>query len=172
MADRHQTQRRKRIVRVARRALTTAGYDGTTIGGIASRLGISKAAIAYYFPTKDTFLAEFVEPFLDDLEAAIASAGEVREGLSGYLTVLTDHHDVAVWMDTDPVLQNHPDYGARLDAVNQSVARLITAGRRGRRAQLMALAVLGGIWRPVRELSPAELRTHHDEIITTALSPV
>lgn len=169
MSDRRQTNRRKRIVTAARQALTSSGYDGTTIGRIASELGISKAAIAYYFPTKDTFLEEFVGPLLDDLEEALASASDLRAALSAYLTVLTDHHDIAVWIDTDPVLQNHPEYGERLDEVNRALTRLITGGSRRREDRVKALAVLGGIWRPVRGLSASDLRTHHDDIVATAL---
>ena len=62
--------RRQAIVDTARNRFTTLGYDGTTIGDLATELDISKAAVAYYFPTKDTFLDEFVTPFVEVDEAA------------------------------------------------------------------------------------------------------
>ena len=154
---------------VARQTFTTLGYDGTTIGNIAHELDISKAAIAYYFPTKDTFLDEFVPPFLDALEAAVEAGNDPATALSGYLSALTNHHDIAVWMDTDPVLQGHPVHGARLDRINQRTIAIVTGGSRKRKDHVRALGVLGGLWRPVRELEVADLEALHVEIVEAAL---
>ncbi len=164
------TERRDAIVAVARRTFTTLGYDGTTIGNIANELDISKAAIAYYFPTKDTFLDEFVPPFLEALETGVETATDARAALSGYLTALTKHHDVAVWMDTDPVLQGHPVHGARLAGINQRTIAVVTAGSRKQKDHVRALGVLGGLWRPVRELEVSDLEALHEEIVEAALA--
>lgn len=162
--------RRAGIVTTARRRFTTLGYEGTTIGDLASELGISKAAVAYYFPTKDTFLDEFVTPLLDQLEAAISAAGSAREALTAYLDVLLDQHDLAVWIDTDPTVQNHPVHGARLSKINRRLVSLITDRSRRKSDQVRGLAMLGGVWRPVRELGEADLRAHRDEIVDAALT--
>lgn len=167
---RKQTTRRDDIVVAARSAFTGLGYDGTTIGNIAAELDISKAAIAYYFPTKDTFLDEFLPPLLDELDIAVNDKRSPSDSLSDYLWALTNHHDVAVWMDTDPVLQSHPVYGKRLQRANRRLISTITGGSRKRLDQVKALAVLGGVWRPARELTPTELASHHDEIVEVALA--
>lgn len=164
------THRREQIVAAARDAFTSLGYDGTTIGNIAADLNISKAAIAYYFPTKDTFLDEFLPPFLDELEASAREKRSPSESLSGYLWALTHHLDVAVWMDTDPVLQGHPVHGRRLERINKRITNIITGGSRKRLEQVKALGVLGGVWRPARELTASELTSHHDEIVEVALA--
>ncbi|NNE11656.1 MAG: TetR/AcrR family transcriptional regulator [Ilumatobacter sp.] len=162
--------RRAAIVDTARQRLTTVGYNGTTIGDLATEIGISKAAIAYYFPTKNTFLDEFVTPVLDRLEAALAEADEPRAALLAYLDVLIDAHDIAIWIDTDPTVQNHPVHGARLARVNRQLLSLLTGRSRRKADRIRGLSILGGVWRPVRELSADDLRAHRDEIVDTAMT--
>jgi AcrR family transcriptional regulator len=163
-------ERRTGIVETARRRFTTRGYDGTTIGDLAAELGISKAAIAYYFPTKETFLDEFVTPLLDDLEQAVDAADDPREALSGYLSAILEHHDVAIWMDTDSAIQNDSRYGGRLADINRALTAILTGRSRRKADRIRALAVLGGVWRPARELPTDDLIAHHDEIVDTALT--
>ena len=90
------SNRRKEIVELARSRFTSNGYEGTSIGELASQLGISKAAIAYYFPTKDTFLEEFVGPFLDQLESRVESAESGEDALSSYLRTLIEYQDLSL----------------------------------------------------------------------------
>lgn len=157
-------------MRAARSSLTQRGYDATAIGDLASQLGISKAAIAYYFPTKDKFLDEFLVPFLDELEEAITTApAEPRAVLDAYLTVLTRHREIAVWVDTDPAVARHEVHAHRLDALNDRVVAVITGRSRRKADRLRALGVLGGIWRPTRASSRRDLVAHHDEIVVAAL---
>lgn len=162
--------RRTRIVATARQRFTARGYDGTSIGDLAGELAISKAAIAYYFPTKERFLDELVEPFLDRLEASLHPEMSPREAVDVYLAALEDHHDVAVWLDRDTALQNNEEFGGRLDELNKMVVRIITGRSRRKADRIRALAVLGGLWRPTRELEPDELRDHHDDIVDAALA--
>jgi AcrR family transcriptional regulator len=150
--------------------MTTRGYEATSIGDLATELGISKAAIAYYFRTKEAFLDELIAPFLDQLEEAVLAAPTARDALASYLEVVIDHHDIAIWLDTDPAVLNHPVHRAHLDTVNNRLLRIITSGSRRRADRLRALATLGGIWRPARESSPDELRQHFDEIVDAALA--
>ncbi len=162
--------RRQLIVDAAHRRFTTFGYEGTTIGDLATELAISKAAIAYYFPTKDTFLDEFVEPFVTALAEAVAAAESPDDALRAYLSVIVADHETAVWIDTDPTIQNHVDYGPRLADINRKVTRVL-AGGSGRKADhIRALGVLGGLWRPVREISTDDLIDHFDEIVEAALT--
>lgn len=167
---RRPTKRRTEIVTLARERMTSIGYDATTIGDLANELGFSKAAIAYYFPTKDAFLDEFIGPFLDDLDAATLDHADPVEALGAYLDVIIANHDVAVWLDTDPAILNHPVHRARLDEINGRVMDLITGRSRKGADRMRALAVLGGIWRPARETTADELTVHAPAIIDAALA--
>lgn len=71
------TQTRERILDVAQQLFTRQGYDKTSLRDIADRLGISKAALYYYFERKEDILIELhlrLEALgadvLDELEAA------------------------------------------------------------------------------------------------------
>jgi AcrR family transcriptional regulator len=66
---------RERILEVAEELFTTQGYDKTSLRDIAERLGITKAALYYYFGRKEDILLElhlrfhrFGTEILDELE--------------------------------------------------------------------------------------------------------
>ncbi len=162
--------RRELIVAAAREAFTSLGYDGTSFGGIATALGTSKAAVGYYFPTKDSFLEELLTPMLDELEEAVGETDDPRDQLAAYLDVLTRNHDLAVWMDTDPVLQAHPRYGGRLESINEAIVRALVGGSRRNADRIRALSTLGGVWRPVRTLSRRHIERYRDDILAAALA--
>lgn len=162
--------RRRAISDAARARLLQLGFEGTTFGDLAGDLGVSKAAIAYYFPAKDTFLDEFVTPFLDALEVAVSATDDPRGVVAAYLETLVAHHDVAVWVDTDPAVQHHDVFGTRLRAINDRLTAAVTGASSERRDTIRALAVLGGLWRPTRQLDASELRAHFDEIVDAALA--
>ncbi len=176
MSREKERTRREQIVDVARSLLLSQGYEGTKIGDIADTLGVSKAAVSYYFPTKDTFIDELVEPFVQALEDAVsantnaASSDGVRSALAAYLEVLLDHVDVARWVDTDVAVQTAHDVGRRIDAASDQLVATITGNRRSTSARIAGYATLGGIWRPVLSLDANELRKHQGELLDAALA--
>src|ERR1700759_86297 len=73
----HGSQTRERILDVAQELFTRQGYDKTSLRDIATRLGITKAALYYYFERKEDILIELHlrlqalgEGVIDELEAA------------------------------------------------------------------------------------------------------
>lgn len=74
------------ILAVAVRSLREGGYDGLSLSGVARELGLARAAIHWYFPTKDDLFAASVErvfaetfadpPKADDLVARVTWAVE------------------------------------------------------------------------------------------------
>ena len=175
MAQKPAPPRRDRIIHAATTAFTTLGYDGTTLGALANELGISKAAIAYYFPTKDDFLTELVTPLIDQLDDNIAVIDtpkwpdDAAAACGAYLDTLTEHHAIARWIDTDQTLQADPRIGGRLDNINKRLCDTITGHSRKKKDRIRATAVLGGLWRPIREYSPHDITEHRNEIIDAAL---
>lgn len=151
------------------------GYDGTTIGALAESLGISKAAITYYFPAKEAFLAELLESVLDELEAAVASSGSrswpdgARTLFLAYLDVLVEHRDLALWLDTDPALRGLVNYGGRLRSLDLTLARRLSHPSRRRADRIRALAAVGGLWRPLFYESARSMQAHRLELVDAAL---
>jgi len=86
------------VLDVAVTAFIEFGYDATSMGLLASRLGLSKAAIYHHFPAKDQLLAAALGEALDGLEGVLdedgAQAGDAAARLSyvirGAVLVLVD----------------------------------------------------------------------------------
>ncbi|MFI6576956.1 TetR/AcrR family transcriptional regulator [Nocardiopsis sp. NPDC050513] len=70
------------------------GFEKTSLREIADRLGVTKAALYYHFPSKDDLLRALVVPFAEEIERVIDTYGEgpARDPRA----VLTDYFDVCV----------------------------------------------------------------------------
>ncbi len=64
------------ILEVAVAAFNEHGYDATSIGMLAERLGLSKSAIYHHGASKDELLALALDEALDGLEGALRAAEE------------------------------------------------------------------------------------------------
>lgn len=86
--------RREAILREAEGLLTTARYPDLTLAQIAARVGVTKAALFGYFPSKeDLFLSlyeELLGGWLDELERHLRLGGtHTPASLAALLTALT-----------------------------------------------------------------------------------
>jgi AcrR family transcriptional regulator len=170
--------RRAILLTAALNGFTQRGYDATSVAELAATTGMSKAAVSYHFRTKNDLLHALTDPLLDNLDALLARhpatphwPGGVRALLEDYLTTLTDHSQVAAWVDTDKAVLNHPQIGARLHHNTDRVCQAITgATADGTAATARATAALGSLWRPIRTLTPTQLATHRDALIDAAMA--
>ncbi|MCI0156329.1 TetR/AcrR family transcriptional regulator [Leifsonia shinshuensis] len=64
------------ILQVAVAAFNEHGYDATSIGMLAERLGLSKSAIYHHVASKDELLALALDEALDGLEGALRAVEE------------------------------------------------------------------------------------------------
>ncbi|WP_193509787.1 TetR/AcrR family transcriptional regulator [Cryobacterium sp. BB736] len=88
----------RRILEVAVTAFIEFGYDATSMGVLAERLGLSKSAIYHHFSSKDEILQRALNEALDALEALLtdeqARAGRAADRLAyvlrGAVHVLVD----------------------------------------------------------------------------------
>lgn len=74
--ERRRERSREEIVEAARRVLVRDGIAATTVDAIAREVGLTKAALYYYYPSKD---ALFFEVMFDSVER---NAKAIREGVS------------------------------------------------------------------------------------------
>ena len=65
---------RQGILDVAVTAFNEYGYDATSMGVLAERLGLSKSAIYHHFASKDEILEQALDTALSGLEAVVADA--------------------------------------------------------------------------------------------------
>lgn len=74
MATRDVSATRVKILEIASELFTAKGYAGTSISDIAGRLGSTKGAIYYHFPSKDAILDALVSEPVTALEETAAKA--------------------------------------------------------------------------------------------------
>ncbi len=154
---------RTRILREARLAFTTRGYDNTTNREISAGAGITAAAIFHYFPSKvDLFVAVY-----DDVQAKVYDAFDVA--VAQHDTFLKKFDAIFDTMlelgDEDPMLasfvvgvvteaEHHPDLREALKQVsprNQSflASLCIQAQQRGELPEALpvqtAVDVIAGV---------------------------
>ncbi len=96
---------RSRILAAAAALFSEQGYAGTSVRDISERLGVTKAALYYHFPSKETILDALLEPFVQDLgrlaeltrqtpspspDLVIERIAEVMASAGGMLLLLAD----------------------------------------------------------------------------------
>lgn len=171
--------RRDELVRAALAAFSEHGYEATSVGRLAASTGLSKAAFTYHFTSKDALLIEIASPLLDALRAVASRhprapewpAG-VRELLADYVDALIAHADVVTWIDGDKSVLNHPALGEELRRSNAHMRRALAGGARTKRAGVQAAAVLGMMWRPMRNLDSRNVAAQRDSLLDLAVAAV
>jgi AcrR family transcriptional regulator len=171
------TSRRDELLGVALEAFQGRGYDGTSVADIVDVLGMTKAAFGYHLDSKEQLLIELVTPLLDDLDAALnrfprhpSWPEEGERLLSTYLDVLIRHRDLVVWIDGDKAVLGHPIVGRRLAASDRRVREAIRGDNRSAAARLGASAVLGAMWRPLRNLTDLDAEREKEAMLTIAMT--
>lgn len=148
------TNRREDLLTAALEAFIERGYEGTSVADLANATGLSKAAFVYHFDSKEDLLFELANPLLDDLDAVVerhsSQEAPIGDLVADYLDSLCRHRSAAEWIDGDKSILNHGDLGGRLDANNRRVHSLIAGAQPSPQARAQASAVLGMLWRPIR----------------------
>lgn len=129
---------RTRILDAALELFSEHGFDGTTLQQIADRLGITKAALYYYYPApKDDLLTELVTPSiaeLDDLLSAHERQPDTparrRRFMEDYVDYMLGQRRLIAYMVSDIAIVAHP---------------AISAGSAQRRARFYALVAGEGL---------------------------
>src|SRR5262249_15234935 len=77
--ERRRTQSREEILDAARRVIMRDGV-GATLDAIAEEVGLTKAALYYYYPSKDALLFEIVFRIYEGAAQAVCDAVEPTKG--------------------------------------------------------------------------------------------
>lgn len=81
---------RRGVLEVAVRAFNESGYDATSMGALADRLGLSKSAIYHHFASKEALLEEALHEGLGALEAVLSEPGATAGRASERLVFVLD----------------------------------------------------------------------------------
>jgi AcrR family transcriptional regulator len=146
---------RERIMVAALDLFGEQSYGMTTLQDIADRLGLTKAALYYYFKTKDELLNDISLPFMDELERIVAEA-EARSGgpeaQRALIHSLTEHllgrRAMVMVLCFDRSLEEHPVKQRVHDLLDRTTV-LLSGPKADQEQTVRALAAYGAILLPV-----------------------
>lgn len=159
------TGTRDRILAAAADLFGEKSYAGTSVRDIAERLGITKAALYYHFPSKETILDALIDPLAAALEqlAARATAAQsppaeqiIRE-LTG---ILADAGAVFFAVATDPAVLHRRFKGAQMHECMDAIARALAGPGATPVRMARARAAFGAIQGGVLGTALALVREH------------
>lgn len=81
---------RDEVVAIAVDEFLNRGYDATSMGILAQRLGVSKSAIYYHVESKEQLLEEATDLALDNLQQVVDGAYAIDGGVEDKLRFLLD----------------------------------------------------------------------------------
>jgi AcrR family transcriptional regulator len=82
---------RAEILRLAAQEFGQKGFRGARLDDVAGRLGVTRQALYYYYPTKNAILLDLYEGFFDRLEAALDQA-ERTHAIRGRFDAMLEAH--------------------------------------------------------------------------------
>lgn len=183
--------KREALLREAAAAFNQRGYHATSLDDIANSLGVTKAALYYYYPNKQKLLAacleRLMETSLKSLERAIAEGKNGREkiklALEYYLLSLIDEMNCCVIVTEDDALlpEDHKEHIKVRDRYEQALRDLVREGIEDGSIvpcdpKLVTLTFLGSVhWVPKwfshdRKWSGQELAAMMSALLDRALS--
>jgi AcrR family transcriptional regulator len=146
---------RSRILDVALELFAAQGFAATTTRELAERLGFTKAALYYHFPTKDALLQALVQPVVDQLSALVEGPGGVPEDgdadgarrrlLTAYLGIIAEHRQLLGVLVQDPSATGRPAMEAGKAFYERLTARLGGPGPVPLAQRTRIRFVLGGL---------------------------
>lgn len=140
---------RDRILDDAARLFARNGYDGTSLGEIASSVGVTKAAIYHYFPNKkeiyEAIIVRTLEGLFHHVSQATAEAPGPEAALARFMTAhadfFEDHYDGFLAMLVG--------YGGMKNVVMIAAAQKLRDEHEQTLRQIIAQGVAKGAFRPI-----------------------
>ncbi len=105
---------RQQILETAQRLFADVGYDATSLQMIADEMGLTKAAVYYYFRAKADILHAIMQPgirqigaLLDEAAAMRGRRARIEHLVNGLADFLVQNRHYAVMASTDPAAKRH-----------------------------------------------------------------
>jgi AcrR family transcriptional regulator len=165
---------RERIQAVALARFREQGASKTSLREIAEELHVSKAALYYYFRTKDELIASLATPFLDGFAALLDEAKECADGdlarplVEGYLDLLFEQRSRVQWLRDDNGARAHPLIAPRLIAMGQRFRQLLGGSEMSFEEKVRIAAAIGALGTGVVEFPEAEATELREPLLRAA----
>jgi AcrR family transcriptional regulator len=143
---------RSRILDAALDLFSDHGFEGTTLQQIADRLGLTKAALYYHFPSKDDLLQALHKPVVTDLEGLLDAFTALpdtparrREFMRDYLDFLLRHRRMIAYMFHDLATLAHPAVASGSSARRARVEAIVGGDELDFNQQVRIAMAFGGM---------------------------
>jgi AcrR family transcriptional regulator len=164
---------RERIVAASMELATTLGFAATSLRQIADRLDVTVAALYYHYRTKDDLLADLVRPYLERVDAIVATSGNepdpVGYALREVLELTLTAPDLVRVATRDPAVVGHALQGPELEERMRSLRSVLMGRKTSTRAEVLASAALGVVIRPLLNLADVPPETARRELVPAAI---
>jgi AcrR family transcriptional regulator len=153
---------RARVLQVALELFAERGFAETSTRELSERLGFTKAALYYYFRTKDDLLGALIQPVLHQLTALItqtplrSSAAARRQVLAAYVDIGTAHLDLLKVLTQDPSVARRPVSAAHISLQERMLQLLAGHEDPDLTEQIRARAALAAIRGALVHADPAD----------------
>ncbi|HEY1914596.1 MAG TPA: TetR family transcriptional regulator [Streptosporangiaceae bacterium] len=119
---------RQQILETAQRLFADLGYDATSLQMIADEMGLTKAAVYYYFRAKSEILHAALQPGIQRLEALLDETATIRGRrarieflVSGFVDFLVQNRYYTVLAATDPAAKRDDLDGKSVTLVQRAL---------------------------------------------------
>ncbi len=175
VSPRRDGETRQEILATALELACSHGFERATLQDIAQRVGVTAAALYYYFESKDALLRALIEPLLDDIDDLVGTAetsttvtASGRQLLARYLDILIRQRQVVLCALQDPAVLYHEELGGRLKKQRAQLRHTLAGSTDGGASVVSAAAALGAIHQPVIDLEDADLAKLREPILQAA----
>ena len=114
MSDDIRSGTRARILEVAQKLFAERGYDGSSLREIAERVGVTKAALYYYFPSKEEIVRALadrlfagIDVLLDDVERNGPSLEAWKARIDTFINLMFAQRDLFTMMERNRAVFEH-----------------------------------------------------------------
>jgi AcrR family transcriptional regulator len=142
---------RGRILDAALELFSEHGFEGTTLQQIADRLGVTKAALYYHFPSKDDLLDALHAPLTADLETLLTEYEDRertpamrRAFIEEYIDYLLLHRRLIAYVVRDLAALSRPTFAKGAVERRRRIEALIAGGELDFAEQVRTGMVVGG----------------------------
>jgi AcrR family transcriptional regulator len=155
-------QTRAQILDVALELFAAQGFAATSTRELSERLGFTKAALYYYFRTKDDLLEALLAPSLAELAALLEGVGRTtnadtrRNLLAGYLRLVVNHQRVIQVLSQDPSVLARPISAEAAPLYDRLTLLLSGKAKPGPAERTRVRAALGGIHAAILHAEPGD----------------
>jgi AcrR family transcriptional regulator len=172
---------RARILDAALDVFSEHGFEGSSLQQIADRLDLTKAALYYYFRSKDELLEALVEPAITGVEEILAACSDERdtparrkEFMKQYLDYFLRQRRLIAYISRDLATLAHPAISARNEERRARIEAILAGSDLDFSDQVRVTMAFGGMQAAIArypDADEAELREALLDAATALLRP-